>query len=151
MVLVKQVDHDGFVFFTNLESRKAHDLEVNPAAALCFWWPAFETQVRAEGIVETVGNNEADEYFASRPRGSQIGAWASRQSEILPSRELLKEEANNIARQYENMPVPRPPFWSGYRMRPEVIEIWIGKPDRLHERSLYTRDEGRWSVSMLYP
>jgi pyridoxamine 5'-phosphate oxidase len=151
MVLVKHVDNAGFVFYTNLESRKAKELAANPSAALCFWWSQMETQVRVEGTVVQVSTGEADEYFATRPRGSQIGAWASRQSQVLPNHESLIESFEVIQKRYEGKEVPRPADWSGFRLEVNSIEFWYGREDRLHERHLFVRRGDRWEMSMLYP
>jgi len=154
MVLLKGFDERGFVFYTNLASRKARDLEENPQAALCFHWKPLEMQVRIEGDVVPVTEQEADEYFASRPRGSQLGAWASRQSEVLESREMLENRLLEIGRRFPDDPVRRPAFWSGYRIRPLRIEFWEGRADRLHVRDLFTRDHPgavEWERRQLYP
>lgn len=151
MVLLKGVDERGFVFFTNLESRKATDIAENPSAALCFFWPALETQVRVEGRVEPVADGEADEYFASRPRGSQVGAWSSPQSRPLPSREELETRVAETEARYAGADIPRPPFWSGLRVVPERIEFWWGRPSRLHDREVYVREGEGWRVDRLYP
>ena len=134
VVLVKSVDQRGFVFYTNLESRKGRDLKARPFAALCFYWPWLDQQVRVEGPVERVSDKEADAYFATRPRGSQIGAWASRQSEPLASRQELELRALELERQYEGRAIPRPAFWSGFLLVPESIEFWKSRPNRLHLR-----------------
>lgn len=153
MVLLKGFDRDGFVFYTNLESRKAQELISNPFAALCFHWQPLEEQVRIEGPVRQVSDAEADAYFASRPRGSRVGAWASLQSQPLPSRSELAARVQEIDARYSGSEIPRPPFWSGFRLTPLRMEFWTGRPDRLHERDLYVRasaDEG-WRQEMLYP
>lgn len=151
MVLVKGVDEKGFRFFTNLESRKARELEENPRAALCFWWPTLAQQVRVEGTVEPLAAAESDAYFATRARDSQIGAWASRQSSPLASREVLEERCARVAERYANGPVPRPPYWGGYLLVPEQIELWSGREHRLHDRLLFRRQERGWSRERLYP
>ena len=152
MVLLKGFDRNGFVFYTNLESRKAEDLAGNPRAALCFHWQPLEIQVRIEGRVSPVTPAEADAYFASRPRGSQIGAWASLQSRPLPDRRMLEERIVEIEARYAEGSVPRPPFWSGYRVTPERIEFWSGRPSRLHDREVYFPEaDGGWRVERLYP
>jgi len=151
MVLLKDVDERGFVFYTNLESHKARQLADNPRASLCFWWPRLRRQVRIEGRVELVDEREADEYFASRPRGSQIGAWASQQSRELSSREELLAAVAGLTRKYQDQPVPRPPYWSGYRLAPERLEFWHEQPDRLHEREVYTRRRNAWQFTLLAP
>ena len=151
MVLLKEVDDSGFVFYTNLASRKARQLADNPYASLCFWWAQLKRQVRVEGATERVSNREADQYFSTRPRGSQIGAWVSHQSSELASRDDLVNAAQRLAAQYDNQPVPRPPFWSGYRLVPQRIEFWKEQPDRLHDRELYTRQATGWKVTLLAP
>jgi pyridoxamine 5'-phosphate oxidase len=151
MLLLKDVDHRGLVFYTNLESRKASQLSDNPRASACFWWPQLRQQVRFEGAVEPVSEREADDYFASRPRGSQIGAWASHQSSELSSRDELIAAAVSLGAKYKDRTVPRPPHWSGYRMSPERIEFWREQPDRLHDRELYTRQADGWKIMLLAP
>jgi pyridoxamine 5'-phosphate oxidase len=151
MVLLKDVDTTGFVFYTNLESRKSRQLADNPSASLCFWWAQLKRQVRIEGSTELVSDREADEYFASRPRGSQIGAWASHQSGELSSRAELIAAVEQCTAKFAGQPVPRPKFWTGYRLVPERIEFWKEQPDRLHERELYTRRAGGWKVTLLSP
>ena len=149
-VLLKSVDSRGFVFFTNLDSRKARALRANPRAALCFYWPVA-TQIRVEGTVDRVDDSEADEYFATRPRDSQIGAWASAQSAPLTSRQELDGRVEEIRARFANQAVPRPPFWSGFRVVPRSIEFWTRDPARLHERVIYQRQGDRWARSLLNP
>jgi pyridoxamine 5'-phosphate oxidase len=151
MVLMKGVDEDGFVFYTNLDGRKGRELRTRPDAAICFHWPALEVQVRAEGAVTQVSDSEADEYFATRSRASQIGAWASVQSQPIEHVNDLAERVAEYEAKFEGRLVPRPPFWSGFRLRPERIEFWKSKPGRLHERHLYTRTGDSWTMETLYP
>ena len=151
MVLLRGVDERGFSFFTNYNSRKARDLEKNPHAALCFHWVALDEQIRVEGRVERLPAEESDIYFAARPRGSQLGAWASAQSDVLPAREVLEEEYRKIERKFAEQPVPRPPFWGGFRLVPRRIEFWYGRPDRLHDRIVYERVGDGWKIERLYP
>jgi pyridoxamine 5'-phosphate oxidase len=151
MVLLRSVDQRGFVFHTSYRSRKARELTENPQAALCIHWPSLEEQIRVEGRVEPLDGAESDAYFASRPRGSQLGAWASDQSAVLASREALEETYREIERRFEGQEVPRPPFWGGYRLVPARIEFWFGRPDRLHDRLLYVRHGTAWRIERLYP
>ena len=152
IVLIRGVDERGFVFYTNYQSRKARDLESNPVAALCQHWPSLEEQVRIEGRVEHVTDEESDAYFAGRPRESQIGAWASQQSATLDRRETLEDRYREVEARFDGGRVPRPPFWGGYRIVPEMIEFWYGRPGRLHERVRHTRGpDGRWTDERLYP
>ncbi len=151
VVLLKDFDEHGFVFFTNVESRKGRDLAANPRAALCFYWPPLEMQVRVEGAVTAVSGEEADAYFASRARGSQIGAWASRQSRPLPARAELEERVREAEARFEGAAVPRPPFWSGFRVAPERVEFWYGRPSRLHDREVFTSTPDGWREERLYP
>src|SRR6185503_17026158 len=149
MVLLKDVDDAGFVFYTNLESRKARQLAETPNASLCFWWAQLKRQVRVEGRTELVSDSEADQYFATRPRGSQIGAWVSHQSSEITSRYDLVDAAQRLAAKYNSQAVPRPPFWSGYRLVPQRIEFWKEQPDRLHDRELYSRQADGWKLTLL--
>lgn len=151
LVLLKKVDARGFSFFTNYASRKARQLAENPQAALCFHWPWIEEQVRVEGHVERLGDEESDAYFRSRGRGSQLGAWASRQSEPMPSRAALLWRVARVEARHLGGEVPRPPFWGGYLLRPDRIELWHGRPDRLHDRHLFQRTEDGWTDRRLYP
>ncbi|MDX1493135.1 MAG: pyridoxamine 5'-phosphate oxidase [Longimicrobiales bacterium] len=151
MVLLKQVDQDGFVFFTNYESRKARELDDNPRAALCFHWAVHERQVRVTGGVERVGEEESFDYFRTRGRGSRIGAWASLQSRTLDSRETLEARVREMKERFEGDEVPLPPYWGGYRLRPETLEFWQGRADRLHDRLVFQRDGEEWTTERLYP
>ena len=151
MVLLKGHGPAGFTFFTNLESRKGEELAANPNAALLFYWKSLRRQVRIEGPVEPVTDGAADEYFATRPRDSQVGAWASDQSRPLDSLEALDERYRAVAQRLEGEPVPRPPHWSGYVLRPTLIEFWSERPHRLHERRVFRIDGDDWSEGMLYP
>lgn len=151
MLLLKEVDHRGFVFYTNLESRKGVELAHNRRAAMNFHWAPLERQVRVEGRVTPVSDDEADAYFATRPRGSQIGAWASRQSRSMERASDLDARVAEFEARFEGRDVPRPSFWSGFRLVPSAIEFWKGKPSRLHDRQLYTRDGEGWRVTLLYP
>jgi pyridoxamine 5'-phosphate oxidase len=153
-VLLKAFDERGFVFYTNTRSRKGRELAAHPQAALLFHWKHLRhgVQVRIEGAIEAVSAAEADRYFASRPRVSQLGAWASDQSETLASREAFDARMAEVEARYDGQPVPRPPHWSGYRVLPDAIEVWYGAEFRLHERYLYERGaDGVWGKRMLFP
>lgn len=151
VVLLRTVDERGFVFFTNYESRKARDLADNARAALCQHWPTLEEQVRVEGSVERIAAAESDEYFAGRPRDSQVGAWASEQSRPLEARGVLEARIAEVEQRFSGTAVTRPPFWGGFRIVPETIEFWYGRAGRLHERLLYTRSGGGWQTGWLFP
>lgn len=151
MVLLKDVGPQGFVFFTNYRSRKGRELEANPAASLCFHWANLERQVRVEGRVERTTEEESYAYFATRSRGSRIGAWASSQSETLPGRDELEARVREAEERFGNEEVPLPPFWGGYRLLPRRIEFWQGKADRLHDRLAFHRSEEGWESRRLYP
>jgi pyridoxamine 5'-phosphate oxidase len=152
VVLLKAFDERGFVFYTNMESRKSQELKENPHASLCFYWQPLGRQVRIEGKVEQVSDKEANEYFNSRPFISRIGAWASKQSSPLVSRETLMKKVEELQKAYsETNPPPRPPHWSGWRLTPSAIEFWQEGEFRLHDRDLYTRDGAGWKVQKLYP
>jgi pyridoxamine 5'-phosphate oxidase len=151
IVLLRQADQRGFVFHTNYNSRKGRELAVNRFAALCFHWPTLEEQIRVEGAVERVPADESDAYFAGRPRGSQIGAWASEQSAELPSREVLEGRYREVEQRFHDREVQRPPFWGGFRLTPDRVEFWYGRPDRLHDRVLYDRQGDDWRITRLFP
>jgi pyridoxamine 5'-phosphate oxidase len=151
MVLLKSVDRLGFVFYTNLESRKGEELAANPFASMCFHWKSLQRSVRIEGPVEPVSQAEADAYFASRARGSRIGAWASRQSRQLEGRWALEKSVAEQTIRFGIGEIPRPPFWSGFRLLPLRVEFWRDMPFRLHERRVFHRTTDGWEVEMLYP
>ena len=151
MVLLKGHDERGFVFYTNLDSRKGGELAANPSVALLFHWKSLRRQVRIEGPVSAVSQVEADAYFASRGRTSRIGAWASDQSRPLDRRETFVERVAEVGRRFEGEEVPRPPRWSGFRVTPKAIEFWEDGEHRLHHRRLFTRDGDRWNEGLLYP
>jgi len=151
MVLLKGHDDRGFVFYTNLNSRKGQELAANPNASLLFHWKSLRRQVRVEGPVERVSDTEADAYFATRARDSQLGAWASDQSRPLDSRATFEKRFQQIRSRFEDADVPRPPHWSGFRVVPRQIEFWNDRAHRLHERRLFVRDGSGWSEGLLYP
>jgi len=152
MVLLRGLDERGFAFFTNYDSRKGHELEANPFAALVFYWAELERQVRIEGRVGRTSAAESNAYFHGRPAGSKLGAWASRQSSVIAGRAVLEEQMRELERKYPDGNTPRPPIWGGYRLAHEVIEFWQGRPNRLHDRVRYRRsDGGIWVVDRLSP
>ena len=150
-VLLKGYDERGFVFYTNYEGRKARELEANPACALLFYWGELERQVRIEGRAGRISSEESDAYFASRPRGSRLGAWASEQSRPVGGRSVLEERVKALEEVYEDREIPRPPFWGGYRVEPHAIEFWQGRENRLHDRISYRRETGVWKLERLQP
>ncbi|MEE4330474.1 MAG: pyridoxamine 5'-phosphate oxidase [Wenzhouxiangella sp.] len=150
-VLLKDADVDGFVFYTNLNSRKGRHLAHCPHVALVFWWRELEEQVLIDGLAEPVSPVEADAYFASRPRGSQIGAWASKQSQVLGERQTLIDRVAEVEARYEGREVPRPEHWSGFRVRPRRMEFWYGREYRLHERVCFELEDNAWQETLLYP
>ena len=152
IVLLKGFDQDGFVFFTNYESEKGKQLEENPFATLGFYWIELDRQIRINGRAEKTSREESESYFHSRPLGSQLGAWASRQSEVIDGRRVLDARFAEISERYADKPVPLPPHWGGFRMKPERFEFWQGRPNRLHDRFRYTRKtDGRWQIDRLAP
>jgi pyridoxamine 5'-phosphate oxidase len=152
MVLLKGIDPRGFVFFTNYESRKAGELDANPHAALCIHWPILERQIRVTGTVSRISQEESDAYFQTRGRGSRVGAWASQQSRPLPDRAELEGRVREVKERFRGDDVPLPPFWGGYRITPDQVEFWQGRADRLHDRLVFSREDGGdWSTVRLYP
>ncbi|MEM6361045.1 MAG: pyridoxamine 5'-phosphate oxidase, partial [Bacteroidota bacterium] len=152
IILLKGIENNGFVFFTNYQSDKGKDLDANPAAALLFFWKELERQVRIQGHIEKISKEDSEQYFQSRPKGSQIGAWTSPQSTVIESRELLEEREKAIAEKYKDEEVlPKPEQWGGYILKPMRIEFWQGRPNRLHDRILYSQVDGHWKINRLAP
>ncbi len=151
IVLVKGIDERGFSFYTNYDSRKGIDLQTRPFASLTFFYPELERQIRVEGTIVKVSVEESDAYFQSRPRGSQIGAWVSAQSAVVENRAALERRQQELERQFAEQPVPRPPHWGGFRVVPDRIEFWQGRPSRLHDRILYRKAENEWIIERLAP
>lgn len=152
VVLLKGLDEQGYTFFTNYDSRKGHDLEASPYASLTFFWPALERQVRIEGKIVKVAAAESDTYFQSRPKGSQIGAWASPQSQVIEAREVLEQREQEFSEKFANQDVvPRPAHWGGYRLQPNCVEFWQGRPSRLHDRIVYALEGQNWKIKRLAP
>ena len=152
IVLLKEVNEKGFVFFSNYESYKAQQLAENPKACLVFFWKELERQVRITGLIEKISSKQSDDYFQSRPESSRIGAWASPQSRVIEDRQWLDEKFNELVNKMEGTAIPRPPHWGGYIVKPVVIEFWQGRPSRLHDRIQYSLDEnGEWKIERLAP
>ncbi len=151
VVLLKRYDEEGFIFFTNYTSLKANNLKDNPNACINFSWLELERQIRINGVCEKIPTAESISYFATRSRGSQIGAWVSEQSKIIQSREILKLQVAKMRAKFQNRQIPLPDFWGGYRLRPQKIEFWQGRENRLHDRILYTLEKGEWKISRLAP
>lgn len=151
IVLLKMIDQRGLAFFTNMESPKGQHLAANPKAALTFWWGPLQRQVRFEGTISTVDADEANAYYHSRPIGSQIGAWASPQSQVIESREVLEKSERDYLAKFGESDIPRPPFWGGYRLSPKRAEFWQGRSNRLHDRLCYRQADGQWQIERLAP
>jgi pyridoxamine 5'-phosphate oxidase len=151
IVLLKGFDDRGFVFFTDYRSRKGDELKLNPRAALVFYWPELERQVRITGRTETISREDSEAYFRTRPRGSRIGAWVSHQSQVIPNRKVLDKQVSEVERKYPGDEIPLPPYWGGFRVAPDAIEFWQGRGSRLHDRIRYLRDGDRWRIERLSP
>jgi pyridoxamine 5'-phosphate oxidase len=151
IVLLKDYDHRGFVFFTNYNSRKGREIASNPWGTLLFFWKELERQVRIEGRIEKVDEKESEDYFRSRPEGSKIGAWSSPQSEVIDDRRVIEENVRKISAKFQGSDIPRPPHWGGYRLLPDQIEYWQGRPSRLHDRILYIKEGTNWRIQRLAP
>jgi pyridoxamine 5'-phosphate oxidase len=151
ILLLRNFNENGFVYYSNYTSRKGTEIAANPNCALLFFWPELERQVRIEGLVQKQSSEESDLYFNTRPRGSKLGAWTSEQSKVIANREVLNEEYEKISKKYPNENVPRPPHWGGYVIKPVSIEFWQGRPSRLHDRILYTLENKNWKIERLAP
>lgn len=151
IVLLKDLEDNGFIFYTNYESNKGRELAANPKAALVFFWPALQRQVRINGFVEKVNTETAENYFQSRPIGSQFGAWASPQSQVITDRKVLEENLQSVVEKYKDQTIPKPPHWGGYKVIPTLIEFWQGRTSRLHDRILYTKVGDKWKIERLAP
>ena len=151
ILLLRNISEDGFVFYSNNNSRKGSEIEENPNCALLFFWPELERQIRIEGVVQKQTAEESDAYFNSRPHESKIGAWTSEQSKVISSREILNEKYEALHKKYPGENVPRPPYWGGYVLKPVSIEFWQGRPNRLHDRILFTKENGNWKIERLSP
>lgn len=151
IVLLKDILDTGFVFYTNYESRKGKELTSHPFAAITFFYQELERQVRIEGRVEKVSPEQSDDYFNSRPRGSQLGAWVSNQSSVIENRDVLEVRQRELEARFADQPIPRPPYWGGYQVIPDVIEFWQGRPSRLHDRIRYRKENGNWIIERLAP
>ena len=151
IVLLKGFDERGFVFFTDYRSQKGQELKLNPKAAMVIYWPELERQVRITGSAETIAREESEAYFRTRPRGSRISAWVSEQSSVIASRQVLDDRVPHLEQRFPGNEVPLPPYWGGYRVRPETVEFWQGRESRLHDRIRYVRDGARWRIERLSP
>jgi pyridoxamine 5'-phosphate oxidase len=150
-LLLKAYDEEGFIFYTNYESRKSRQIEENPLGSMAFYWPVAERQVRVEGRLTLLSDKQSDEYFDARPEGSKIGAWASPQSKPIPNREYLEKLKSEYEKKYTQFKVPRPPYWGGYKLIPDLVEFWQGRSDRLHDRFEYRFFDGHWEKERLAP
>ncbi|WP_029038670.1 pyridoxamine 5'-phosphate oxidase [Salinimicrobium xinjiangense] len=151
VVLLKEYDREGFVFYTNYESEKGRSIEKNPKVCLSFFWPTSERQVVVKGIAKKVSDEESETYFHSRPRGSQLGAWASQQSSVIPSRIYLQEKLDLLEQEYSGKEIPKPVYWGGYKVFPSEIEFWQGRPNRLHDRIYFSKEGSEWKIDRLAP
>lgn len=151
VVLLKEYDHEGFVFYTNYESEKGKAIENDPRVCLSFFWPSSERQVLIKGVAKKTSKEESETYFHSRPRGSQLGAWASQQSSVIPSRDFLVEKMEALEKEYEGKEIPKPVYWGGYKVIPSQFEFWQGRPSRLHDRIYYSKEDSGWKMDRLAP